>query len=151
MRIRVADLAVADIRDLITRHQKEMYENSPPGTSFALDLSGLDRPEVTVLELREDEVLLAVGALRELDPQSGEVKSMRTAQEALRRGAGQALLSHIEQLARGRGYLKLMLETGTGAFFEPANRLYRRNGFTRRGPFGSYADSAHNLFYEKEL
>ena len=151
MKIGVADLAAVDIRDLITRHQQEMHDNSPPGTSFALDLSGLERPEVTVLSLREEGELLAVGAMRELDAQSGEVKAMRTADKALRRGAGQALLSHIEQLARERGYAKLMLETGTGDFFEPANRLYIRNGFTRRGPFGGYADSEFNLFYEKVL
>jgi len=151
VRIGVASLADADVRELITLHQRRMYEASPPGTSFALDLTGLDRPEVTVFEAREEGALLGVGALMAMDATSGEIKSMRTADGALRRGAGQALLDHIVEIARGRGYTCLLLETGTGEVFEPANRLYLRNGFVRCGPFGDYTETAFNIFYEKAL
>lgn len=151
MDIVLANLADADVRELITQHQRRMYEASPPGTSFALDLSGLVRPEVTVFEARDAGALLGVGALMALDATSGEIKSMRTADGALRRGVGQALLDHIVEIARGRGYACLLLETGTGEVFEPANRLYLRNGFVRRGPFGEYSETAFNIFYEKVL
>jgi putative acetyltransferase len=147
----VASLADADIRDLVTLHQRHMYDASPPGTSFALDLSGLDRPDVTVFALREDGELLGIGALMELSPLLGEIKSMRTQDTALRRGVGQALLDGITAEARRRGYEALLLETGTGETFEPANRLYIRNGFTRRPAFGDYVETDFNIFYEKAL
>ena len=151
MDIGVADLADTDVRALITAHQQRMYEASPPGTSFALDLTGLDRPEVTVLEVREDGVLLGIGALMELPGGSGEIKSMRTSDAALRRGVGQAILDRIVEIARERGYSRLLLETGTGEVFEAANRLYLRNGFARRAAFGDYSETDFNIFYEKAI
>ncbi len=149
MEIGIASLADADVRELVTVHQRRMYEASPPGTSFALDLSGLDRTDVTVFEAREGGLLIGIGALRELSGRAGEIKSMRTEDHALRRGVGQALLDRIEATARERGYSRLLLETGTGETFEPANRLYLRNGFTRCGAFGGYTETAFNIFYEK--
>lgn len=151
MEIGIASLADADVRELVTVHQRRMYEASPPGTSFALDLSGLDRTDVTVFEAREGEFLLGIGALMELSGRAGEIKSMRTDNHALRRGVGQALLDRIEATARERGYSRLLLETGTSETFEPANRLYLRNGFTRCGAFGGYTETAFNIFYEKAL
>lgn len=151
MEFGVASLASVDVCELVTLHQRRMYEASPPGTSFALDLSGLERPDVTVFALREDDHLLGIGALMELSPSLGEIKSMRTQDSALRRGVGQALLDGITAEARHRGYTALVLETGTGETFEPANRLYIRNGFMRRPAFGDYAETDFNIFYEKEL
>ncbi|UYH55908.1 GNAT family N-acetyltransferase [Qipengyuania sp. SS22] len=144
-------MADDDIRSLITLHQQRMYDASPPGTSFALDLSGLEGAAATVLEARDADTLLGVGALFELSPSEGEIKSMRTADSALRRGVGQVLLDHIVTIARERGYRRLLLETGTGETFEPANRLYLRNGFTRCAPFGDYAETQFNIFYELAL
>ena len=151
MEIGIASLADADVRELVTRHQRLMYQASPRGTSFALDLSGLDRTDVTVFEAREDDSLMGIGALMELSADVGEIKSMRTEGSALRRGVGQALLDRIDATARERGYSRLLLETGTGEAFEPANRLYLRNGFTRCGAFGDYTETEFNIFYEKAL
>jgi putative acetyltransferase len=151
MDIGIASLADADVRELVTRHQRLMYQASPPGTSFALDLSGLDRTDVTVFEAREGDSLMGIGALMELSADVGEIKSMRTEGSALRRGVGQALLDRIDATARERGYSRLLLETGTGEAFEPANRLYLRNGFTRCGAFGDYTETEFNIFYEKAL
>lgn len=151
MEIGIASLADADVRELVTRHQRLMYQASPPGTSFALDLSGLDRTDVTVFEAREGDSLMGIGALMELSADVGEIKSMRTEGSALRRGVGQALLDRIDATARERGYSRLLLETGTGEAFEPANRLYLRNGFTRCGAFGDYTETEFNIFYEKAL
>ena len=151
MDIGIASLADADVRELVTRHQRLMYQASPRGTSFALDLSGLDRTDVTVFEAREGDSLMGIGALMELSADAGEIKSMRTEGSALRRGVGQALLDRIDATARERGYSRLLLETGTGEAFEPANRLYLRNGFTRCGAFGDYTETEFNIFYEKAL
>jgi putative acetyltransferase len=149
--IRIADFDNADVCDLIALHQRRAYDASPPGTSFALDLAGLQRPEITLFELREGTRLLGIGALMALPDRTGEVKSMRTADAALRRGIGGAILAHIEAEARRRGYTKIVLETGNNEAYAPANALYRRHGFTRRGPFGDYAETGFNIFYEKVL
>jgi putative acetyltransferase len=151
VQVSAANLADDDVRSLITLHQRRMYDASPPGTSFALDLSGLEDAAVIVLEARDAGALLGVGALLELSATEGEIKSMRTADTALRRGVGQALLDRIIDIARERGYRRLLLETGTGETFEPANRLYLRNGFTRCAPFGAYAETDFNIFYELAL
>ena len=80
---------------------------------------------------------------------TGEVKSMRTTDAALRRGVGRAILRHIEDEAQRRGYVRLLLETGTGEAYRPANALYQNLGYTRRGPFGDYTETGFNIFYEK--
>ena len=74
---------------------------------------------------------------------------MRTADCALRRGIGGAILSHIEAEARRRGYTRILLETGNNEAYLPANALYQQHGFTRRSPFGDYVESGFNIFYEK--
>ena len=78
MEVGVANFADADVRDLIALHQRQMYNASPPGTSFALDLSGLERPDVTVFDARQVGELLGIGALMQLSSAMGEIKSMRT-------------------------------------------------------------------------
>ena len=128
-----------------------MYESSPPGTSFALDLDGLRQPEITVIEAREGAELLGVAALKSLSEAAGEIKSMRTADGVLRRGVGKALLDALCEIGRERGYAKLMLETGQGPVFEAANTLYVKNGFKRREAFGTYRETDFNIFYEKSL
>lgn len=151
MDISIADLASEDISQLITLHLRRAYEASPSGTSFALDLAGLRRPDITLFAAREDSGLLGIGALLALGDNTGEVKSMRTADDALRRGVGSAIMSRIEAEARQRGYAKLLLETGGTETYAPANALYQRHGFARRGPFGDYSETDFNLFYEKTL
>lgn len=148
MQIGVARLTAADTRELMAEHQRRLHDLSPPGTSFALDLSGLASPDITIFEARRDNLLLGVGALKHLGDAEGEIKAMRTADHALRRGVGQALLAHIMDVAKGRRYARVLLETGTGGPFEPANRMYVRNGFRRRDPFGSYTETGFNIFYE---
>lgn len=151
LKIGIASLATRDVQELITLHQRHMHQASPPGTSFALDLSGLESPDITVFEARKDGELLGVGALKKLSSTEGEIKSMRTAENALRMGVGQGLLDRIVATAQDRGYGKLLLETGTGPIFEPANQLYLRNVFTRRGPFEDYVETEFNIFYERSL
>lgn len=151
MDIRIADFDNEDVRELIASHQRRAYDSSPPGTSFALNLSGLQRPEITLFEAREGDRLLGIGALMGLSDGAGEVKSMRTGDGALRRGVGSAILVHIEAEARRRGFAKIFIETGVGETYAPANALYRRHGFAERGPFGNYAKTGFNIFYEKRL
>lgn len=149
--IREDDLSGAPTRALLAFHLSEMRANSPPGLAFALDLSGLHRPDVTVWTAWEGEALAGVGALKALDGRAGEIKSMRTHPDRLRRGVAAALLEHIVGEARARGLRRLSLETGGGPAFEPALALYRKRGFIDGEPFADYKRSAFNQFLHLDL
>jgi putative acetyltransferase len=141
----------ARVKALLIRHLEGMHANSPPGHVFALDWPALQKPEISFYALWEGEDLLGVGALKELEPRAGEIKSMRTADAHLRKGVGAMILECIIAEARRRGYTRLSLETGSGAAFEPALELYRKYGFTEGGAFGDYEKSSFNQFLHLEL
>jgi putative acetyltransferase len=151
MRIEVDNLSRPQVHALLEEHLANMYELSPPEQVFALDLNKLRADDITFWTVWEDEILLGCGALKELSPTHGEIKSMRTPASARGRGAGRAVLAHIISVARERGYTKLSLETGTHAAFGPAHQLYRSNGFAMSGPFGSYLPNEHSIFMELGL
>ena len=138
MQIALADLADTRVQELIAFHQRAMLEGSPPGLSFALDLSGLQAEGVTVWAAEVDERIAAVGAMKRLDAVSAGVKSMRTHPDFLRRGIAAALLETIIAHARAEGLRTLSLETGSGPAFEPALTLYRRRGFVNGTAFADY-------------
>jgi len=139
------------VKALLTRHLAGMHANSPAGHVFALDWSGLQKPEISFYAAWEGDDLLGVGALKELEPGVGEIKSMRTADAHLRKGVAATILEHIIAEARRRGYKRLSLETGLGPAFEPAVALYRRYGFTEGGAFDAYVKSPFNRFLHRDL
>ncbi|MGF1550776.1 MAG: GNAT family N-acetyltransferase [Sphingomonadaceae bacterium] len=145
------DLDSPEVRSLLAFHFDEMQASSPPGACHVLASEGLTLPDVTIWSVRENDWLLGVGALKELFPDHGEVKSMRTAPEALGRGVGSALLDHIVAEAVRRGYRRLSLETGSTEPFVAALRLYRRAGFVPCQAFGSYREHAFSRFFTLDL
>jgi putative acetyltransferase len=151
MRIELDDLVRPEVRALLREHLTNMYELSPPESVHALDVSGLQSPDVTFWTVWEGPVLMGCGALKELDPTHGEVKSMRTPAQQRRRGAGRAILTHIVAEARARGYERLSLETGSMDAFKPAQKLYQSFGFVYCGPFGSYKPDPYSVFMSLEL
>lgn len=146
MRIEVDDLSRNAVLDLLQEHLANMYELSPPEQVFALDVSKLRAPDITFWTVWENDALLGCGALKELSPAHGEIKSMRTPKALRRRGAGRAVLAHIVAEAKRRGYEALSLETGSHPAFLPAQALYQSFGFIYSGPFGSYRENAHSVF-----
>lgn len=151
MRVGPADLTDPQVTALIEAHQRDMFEISPPGTSFALDVSGLQGPEIALFGAWEGDTLIAIGALKRLSADHAEIKSMRTRADHLGRGAARALLSAILDAARGEGIRRISLETGTSDAFAPAIALYTRHDF-RAGPaFAGYANGPHNQCYHLEL
>jgi putative acetyltransferase len=149
--IREDDLSGDQTRTLLALHLAGMHANSPPGSVFALDLSGLQTPEVTVWTAWRNGRVASVGALKMLQDDTAEVKSMRTHPDFLRSGAASAILERIITVAKSRGVKQLSLETGSGAAFEPALALYRRRGFVTGGPFSDYEQSAFNQFLHLTL
>ncbi|WP_321323576.1 GNAT family N-acetyltransferase [uncultured Parasphingorhabdus sp.] len=151
MEIRRDDLSGQQVQDLLASHLAGMQENSPPESVYALDLASLRTSDVSVWTAWEGRDLCGVGALKQLSPSNGEVKSMRTDNRHLRKGVGQALLDHIIAVAQERGYRRISLETGSGPEFEAALSLYRKRGFTNGEPFGAYAPTDFNQFLHLEL
>ena len=151
MEVRPGDFADAQVLALLREHLAGMHASSPPGHVYALDLSGLLQPAVAFFTVWDGADLLACGALKELDAATGELKSMRTSSRHLRRGAAAFLLLHLIEIARGRGYQRLCLETGSGPAFEPALALYRKHGFVAARAFGDYVATEFNQFLELEL
>jgi putative acetyltransferase len=149
--IREDDLARDQTRALLALHLAGMHANSPPGGVFALDLSGLQIPEVTVWTAWRNGRIASVGALKMLQDDTAEVKSMRTHPDFLRSGAASAILERIITVAKSRGVKRLSLETGSGPAFEPALALYRRRGFVNGGPFSDYEQTAFNQFLHLTL
>ena len=149
--VREDDLSGDQSRALLALHLADMHANSPPGSVFALDLSGLKVPEVTVWTAWRDGRIAAIGAMKILGDGSAEVKSMRTHLHFLRMGAAAAILETIIVAAIARDVRRLSLETGSGPAFEPALALYRRRGFENGAAFGGYEQSAFNQFLHLDL
>lgn len=151
MHIRIDDLSGPEVAALLAEHLRGMHEHSPPESIHALPLERLRAPEITFWTAWEDSVLLGCGALKELDPTHGEIKSMRTVRTHLRTGVASAILRVILDEAQRRGYSQLSLETGSMAAFEPARALYARFGFAYCGPFGDYRDDPNSVFMTRML
>lgn len=151
MIIRQDDLSHEKTRALLALHLQGMHANSPPGSVFALDLSGLQVPAVTVWTVWEGDAVIGVGALKELGDGNSELKSMRTHPDHLRKGVAARLLDHIITEARLRHLSRVSLETGSGPAFEPALALYRKRGFRDGGPFSDYQASAFSQFLHLTL
>jgi len=151
MRIILNNLTDKQVQALLTGHLAFMAEHSPPESVHALDLAGLQAPDVTFWTAWEDDELLGCIALKELDQSHGEIKSMRTADASLRRGVASAMLRHLIDEARSRGYRRLKLETGSGEPFAPAHALYQKFGFEYCGPFADYVDDPFSRFMTMEL
>jgi putative acetyltransferase len=151
MRIIDDDLSGDAIRALITFHVQEARTLLPHGQSFALDIDGLRTPDMTFWSAWEGDALMGCIALKELSPTHGEIKSMRTHPDHVRKGVAQALLDHLIGVARARGYTKVSLETGSPATYGPAIALYERNGFVKGQPFANYANTEFNQCFHLEL
>jgi putative acetyltransferase len=148
--IKEDDLSSQQVRALLALHLAGMQANSPPENVFALDLSGLQRPEVTVWTAWEGKSLAGIAALRRL-PEGGELKSMRTHPAYLQKGVASRLLAFIMAQAAASGIKTLYLETGTGPAFEPALALYRKHGFFSCPAFGDYQENAFSQFLKLNL
>ena len=121
--IALEDPGVDDIRALLEQHLALMYELSPPEDVHALALDGLRTPDISFYSLREDDTLLAVGALKQLDAEHAEIKSMHTASAARGRGLGRTMLDHLLAEAHRREFLRVSLETGSNDGFAPGKSV----------------------------
>ena len=151
MIIKRGDFSDAKVKALLTLHLQGMRDASPPGHSFALDWTGLQKPEINFYTGWEGEALVVIGAVKQLDDDVGEIKSMRVAQGQAGRGYGEAMLLHIITEAQRRGLKRLSLETGTSEAFAAALALYSKHGFREGEKFGDYEKSEFCKFFHLDL
>jgi len=149
--IRVDNLQGEAIKALLQLHLDAMHQHSPPESVHALDVESLRHPSITFWTAWAHGELLGCGALKRLNPDHGELKSMRTADGHQRKGVARALLRHIESAARAEGIKRLSLETGSTAPFAAALRLYASEGFMTFGPFADYALDPFSVYMTKLL
>ncbi len=149
--IRAGDLEDPRIVAMLETHLDGARANSPPGSVHALDLNGLRGPALSFWTMWDGAEVVGMGALKELEPDHGEIKSMHTLKAARGRGAAARMLGHIIEEARARGYRRLSLETGAPAYFHPAHALYRRHGFADCPPFADYVADGFSLCMTRAL
>ena len=146
------DPRAPDVRALLARHLAFAHATTAPEDVFALDVDALADPAVAFFSCRDgDGTVLGVGALKRLDDDHAEIKSMHTAQEARGRGVGRAMVEHLLAVARERGFRRVSLETGAGPAFAPARALYASAGFTPCEAFGEYVPSANSAYMTRTL
>ncbi|HEX5588047.1 MAG TPA: GNAT family N-acetyltransferase [Acidimicrobiia bacterium] len=149
--IAVDDPRADDVRALLGRHVELSRSVTPPDHAHVLDVAGLSTPDITFFSARRDGVLVAVGALRELDPSHGELKSMHTDATVRGEGIGHAMVHHLLGVAEARGYVRVSLETGTMDAFAAARSLYASVGFRPCPPFGAYTVNPYSTCMTLEL
>ncbi len=154
--IRLDDLSDPRIAAFLEAHLQDMHAVSPPESVHALDLEALRQPGIRFwsawcVDAQGAEVLAGTAALKPLDAQHAELKSMRTAAALRGRGYARTLLAYVLSQARASGFKRLSLETGPQPFFAAARGLYLREGFAFCGPFGSYGEDPYSVFMSKAL
>ena len=136
---------------LFDRHVAAMHADTPPESIHMLPRASLVHPDIAFLALREGGRALAMGALKRLDVDHGELKSMHVLAEARGRGLSRLLLGALIDRARAQGIARLSLETGSQPGFAAARALYARAGFAECPPFGSYRPDPNSVFMTRAL
>ncbi|MDE2380335.1 GNAT family N-acetyltransferase [Bradyrhizobium sp.] len=151
MEIRSGDTYDPRVIALLDHHYTTARAQTAPGSAHALDLAGLRAPDIAFWTGWDGDTLVAVGALKTIARDHGEVKSMHTLEAARRRGLAGRMLRHIIAHGRARGMVRLSLETGSSDYFRPAVALYKAHGFVPCGPFEGYVDDPNSLFLTFDL
>ena len=151
LKIEIDDLSNPEVINFLNEHLQHMIQVTPPGYVHALDIEALRNPEITFWTVWEAELLLCCGALKKLNPEHAELKSMRTTPTHLGKGIASFLLDHILSKAKELNYQKIYLETGSYEVFQPARKLYEKFGFTYCEPFADYKESVNSVYMSVDL
>lgn len=127
-----------NVVDLLNKHRRQMLKHSPPDSVHALRPEQLREPNIEFWSAYWEDEFAGCGALKRLDSTHAEIKSMKTRDTFLRKGIAKALLVHLIEQAKSKGFARISLETGTMAVFEPARTLYKKLGFVECEPFSNY-------------
>ena len=138
-----------EVNDLLTKHFIELRAASPEGSTHVLDIPGLKVPSIKFWSLWEDDKLIGCGALKFLDKEHGEFKSIRIHDDFRQKGNGIKVIDHLIKEAKKLNIKKISIETGAGKFFEPARKLFKRCNFYPCAPFAHYKEDINSIYLSK--
>ena len=141
----------AQVNELLTKHFIELRSVSPEGSTHVLDIPGLKDPSMRFWSLWDGEELIGCGALKLLEKEHGEFKSIRVADKFRERGMGEKIISHLIDQSKQIGIKKLSIETGAGEFFDPARKLFQKFGFKTCKPFAHYKEDPNSCYFDLEI
>ena len=141
----------SDVNDLLKKHFIELRSVSPAGSTHVLDIDGLKDPSIKFWSLWEDNKLVGCGALKFLEKNHGEFKSIRVADEFKKKGTGERIINHLIEEAKKLKISKLSIETGAGEFFLPARKLFSKFGFKKCPPFAHYKEDPNSCYFDLEI
>ena len=139
------------VNDLLVKHFKELKSVSPEGSAHVLDISGLKDPSIKFWSIWEENTLIGCGALKFLDENHGEFKSIRVIDDFRKKGYGFKIINHLIEEAKKLNVKKLSLETGSGDFFLPARKLFQKVGFEKCSPFAHYKEDTNSCYMSLDL
>ena len=139
----------SEVNKLLKKHFIELKAASPEGSAHVLDIDGLKVPSIKFWSLWENNKLMGCGALKFLDKEHGEFKSIRIHDDFRNMGKGIEVINHLIDEAKKLKVKRLSIETGAGAFFEPARKLFNSSGFKPCEPFAHYKNDINSLYFTK--
>ena len=139
------------VNNLLKKHFIELRSVSPAGSTHVLDVEGLKDPSIKFWSLWENEKLIGCGALKFIDSQHGEFKSIRVADEFRKKGFGEKIIFHLIEEAKKLKIKKISIETGSGNFFKSARELFKKFGFEPCEPFAHYTEDPNSCYYTKNI
>ena len=140
-----------EVHELLTKHFIELRAASPEGSAHVLDIPGLKTPSIKFWSLWKNHMLMGCGALKFLDKEHGEFKSIRIHDNFRRAGNGINVVNHLIKEAKKLNITRLSIETGAGDFFIPARKLFKKCGFITCKPFAHYKEDINSLYLTKTL
>ena len=136
----------SEVNEMLVKHFIELRSVSPEGSAHVLDIAGLKNPTIKFWSLWEDDQLMGSGALKFLDKEHGEFKSIRVNDKFRNKGNGTKVINHLIDEAKKLDIKKLSLETGAGIFFNPARKLFNQCGFKVCEPFSHYNEDVNSVY-----
>ena len=138
-----------EVHKLLTKHFIELRAASPKGSTHVLDIPGLKVDSIKFWSLWENGKLVGCGALKILDIDHGEFKSIRVHDDFRKKGYGTKIIENLINKARGLNIKRLSIETGAGQFFKPARKLFEKCQFQPCKPFAHYKDDKNSIYLTK--
>ena len=136
----------SEVLELLNKHFIELRSVSPDGSAHVLDIEGLKVQNIKFWSLWEDNLLMGCGALKFLNKEHGEFKSIRLVDSFRKKGNGIKILKHLIFEAKKLNIKKISVETGTGDFFAPARKLFSKCGFKLCKPFAHYKEDPNSCY-----
>ena len=140
-----------EVNKLLTKHFIELRAASPEGSAHVLDIPGLKVPSIKFWSLWENEEIFGCGALKFLDQDHGEFKSIRIHDKFRNKGNGIKLIEHLIKEARKLDIKRISIETGAGKFFDPARKLFEKCKFLPCEPFAHYKEDINSIYLTKHI